>query len=42
MNDDKQDSEQGVADVAFRRIREDIIAGALPPGRKLKLDALKS
>lgn len=34
--------DEGVGDIAFRRIRDDIIAGALPPGRKLKLDALKT
>lgn len=42
MNGDKQIAEEGVGDLAFRRIRDDIIAGQLPPGRKLKLDALKS
>lgn len=40
--DDRQAAEDGVADLAFRRIRGDIIAGTLPPGRKLKLDALKA
>lgn len=42
MADDRQDAEEGVGDIAFRRIRDDIIAGSLPPGRKLKLDALKA
>jgi DNA-binding GntR family transcriptional regulator len=36
-----QQLDEGVADLAFRRIRGDIIAGTLPPGRKLKLDTLK-
>jgi len=40
--DDRQAAEEGVADLTFRRIRGDIIAGTLPPGRKLKLDALKT
>lgn len=39
--DDKL-SDQGIGDIAFRRIRDDIIAGQLPPGRKLRLDALKA
>ena len=42
MREGRQDIEEGVADIAFRRIRGDIIAGALPPGRKLKLDQLKA
>ncbi|MHA6689700.1 GntR family transcriptional regulator [Devosia sp. A449] len=42
MSDDRQTVEEGVGDLAFRRIRDDIIAGQLPPGRKLKLDTLKS
>lgn len=40
--DDRQTADEGVGDLAFRRIREDIIAGTLPPGRKLKLDSLKA
>ena len=42
MSDDRQALDEGVGDIAFRRIRDDIIAGTLPPGRKLRLDALKS
>lgn len=42
MADDKQLAEEGIGDIAFRRIRDDIIAGALPPGKKLKLDSLKA
>ena len=42
MADDRQTIDEGVGDLAFRRIRDDIIAGALPPGRKLKLDSLKA
>jgi len=34
--------DEGVADLAFKRIRSDIVAGVLPPSRKLKLDALKA
>lgn len=41
MNQDRQALEASVSDVAFRRIRDDIIAGTLPPGRKLKLDGLR-
>jgi len=40
--DEGQQLDEGVADLAFRRIRGDIIAGTLPPGRKLKLDTLKA
>jgi DNA-binding GntR family transcriptional regulator len=40
--DEKQIFEEGVGEVAFRRIRDDIVAGALPPGKKLKLDSLKA
>ena len=42
MAEDKQLAEEGIGDLAFRRIRDDIIAGALPPGKKLKLDSLKA
>ena len=42
MADEGQQLDEGVADLAFRRIRGDIIAGTLPPGRKLKLDTLKA
>ena len=42
MADDKQIFEEGIGEVAFRRIRDDIVAGALPPGKKLKLDSLKA
>jgi len=42
VSDDKNLMDEGVGDGAFRRIRDDIIAGILPPGRKLKLDALKA
>ena len=42
MADEKQIFEEGVGEVAFRRIRDDIVAGALPPGKKLKLDSLKA
>ena len=42
MSDERQIIEEGVADLAFRRIRGDIIAGALPPGKKLKLESLKT
>jgi Transcriptional regulators len=40
--DEKQIFEEGIGEVAFRRIRDDIVAGALPPGKKLKLDSLKA
>lgn len=40
--DDKQIFEEGIGETAFRRIRDDIVAGALPPGKKLKLDSLKA
>lgn len=42
MADDRQLTDEGIGDIAFRRIRDDIIAGALPPGKKLKLDSLKT
>ncbi|KRA50693.1 GntR family transcriptional regulator [Devosia sp. Root635] len=42
MADDKQIVEEGVGDIAFRHIRDDIVAGILQPGIKLKLDALKT
>lgn len=42
MSDDRQTVDQGVGELAFRRIRDDIIAGILRPGSKLRLDALKS
>ena len=42
MTDDRQIIEEGVGELAFRRIRDDIIAGSLRPGMKLKLDALRS
>lgn len=41
MQDDQQEIGAGVADVTLRRIRDDIIAGVLPPGRKLRLEQLK-
>lgn len=39
---DDKSLDEGIGDIAFRRIRDDIIAGRLQPGRKLKLDALKT
>ncbi len=42
MAGDNLQIDEGVAELALRRIRGDIIAGVLPPGRKLKLDALKA
>lgn len=42
MQHDRQDSEEGVADAAFKRIRGDIISGILPPAKKLKLEQLKA
>ena len=42
MSEDKPTVDEGVAELAFRRIRDDIIAGALPPRKKLKLDTLKT
>jgi GntR family carbon starvation induced transcriptional regulator len=42
MSNDKELAEQSVGDLAFCRIRDDIIAGVLPPGRKLRLDALRA
>ena len=38
---DEMQVEDGIGEVAFRRIREDIIAGILPPRRRLKLEALR-
>lgn len=32
---------EGVSDLALRRIRDDIVSGVLPPGRKLRLEALR-
>lgn len=39
----KQVTEPGetVSDVVFRRVRQDIISGALPPGTKIKLEQAK-
>jgi len=34
--------EESISELALRRIRDDIVAGTLPPGKKLKLDALKT
>lgn len=34
--------EESISELTLRRIRDDIIAGTLPPGKKLKLDALKT
>lgn len=42
MNDSMDDISDTVGEQAFRRIRGDIIAGALRPGQKLKLERLKS
>jgi len=42
VQEERQDGEEGVAAVAFKRIRGDIIAGILPPARKLKLEQLKA
>ncbi len=42
MNGEKQDLDAGIGEIAFRRIRDDIVAGTLPPGKKLKLDSLKA
>lgn len=42
MSDDKYAVDEGVGDIAFRRIRDDIVSGTLAPGKKLKLDALKA
>ncbi|MGB3338792.1 MAG: GntR family transcriptional regulator [Devosia sp.] len=42
MDDSVRQAEDGVGEIAFRRIRDDIIAGGLPPGAKLKLEALKA
>lgn len=42
MDETARQVDEGIGEIAFRRIREDIIAGTLRPGRKLKLDALKT
>lgn len=42
MYEYQQGTDLGVADVALRRIREDIIAGTLAPGKKLRLEQLKA
>lgn len=42
LDDTARQAEDGVGEIAFRRIREDIIAGLLGPGTKLKLEALKT
>ncbi|MGV8853279.1 MAG: GntR family transcriptional regulator [Devosia sp.] len=42
MQEDRHDTEAGVAEGAFRRIRGDIIAGLLPPGKRLRLEQLKA
>ena len=42
VDDSVRQAEDGVGEMAFRRIRDDIIAGALPPGHKLRLEALKA
>ena len=42
MSEDRHILDEGVGDIAFRRIRDDIISGTLSPGKKLKLDALKA
>jgi DNA-binding GntR family transcriptional regulator len=42
VDDSVRQAEDGVGEIAFRRIRDDIIAGGLPPGAKLKLEALKA
>ena len=42
VDDSVRQAEDGVGEMAFRRIRDDIIAGALPPGHKLRLEALKT
>ena len=41
VHEDRPDMGEGVADVAFKRIRGDIIAGILPPAKKLRLEQLK-
>ena len=33
--------DESIGDIAFRQIRQDIIAGSLAPGKRLKLEALK-
>jgi DNA-binding GntR family transcriptional regulator len=43
MNDDAlMDQAVSVGEKAYRRIRADIVFGRLPPGRRLKLDSLKT
>ncbi len=42
MNDETVAELVSVGERAYRRIRSDIVFGRLPPGRKLKLDNLKS
>ena len=37
-----EDQVTSVGEKAYRRIRSDIVFGRLPPGKKLKLDSLKS
>ena len=41
MDDSLRQIEDGVGETAFRRIRDDIIAGNLAPGDKLRLEALR-
>lgn len=41
-NRDRVDQPLSVGESAYRKIRSDIVFGRLPPGRKLKLDALKA
>lgn len=41
MNPPEQQSEDGVGEVALRRIRDDIVAGVLRPGAKLRLEVLR-
>jgi len=40
--DAKMEAQAGVADAAYGRLRADILGGALLPGMKLKLDALRT
>jgi GntR family carbon starvation induced transcriptional regulator len=42
LTDSVGQSEDGVGDVALRRIRDDIVAGVLPPGHRLRLEALRT
>lgn len=39
---DRQAGPKSVGDIAYREIRQDIIAGVLLPGRKLKLEQLRT